>query len=91
MSKKISVIKESAASESSVSSNAEETPEQFEARMIKQFNAEVNREHSYEESSKEEGIKKSAKQDLTTEHNGPKGLEPTRYGDWESKGRCHDF
>ena len=26
-----------------------------------------------------------------TEINGPKGLEPTRYGDWESKGRCSDF
>ena len=25
------------------------------------------------------------------EFNGPKGLEPTRYGDWESKGRCYDF
>jgi hypothetical protein len=22
---------------------------------------------------------------------GPKGLEPTRYGDWERKGRCIDF
>jgi len=22
---------------------------------------------------------------------GPKGLEPTRYGDWEKKGRCCDF
>jgi hypothetical protein len=22
---------------------------------------------------------------------GPKGLEPTRYGDWEKKGRCIDF
>lgn len=22
---------------------------------------------------------------------GPKGLEPTRYGDWEFKGRCIDF
>ena len=22
---------------------------------------------------------------------GPKGLEPTRYGDWEHKGRCVDF
>lgn len=27
----------------------------------------------------------------TKEINGPKGLEPTRYGDWESKGRCYDF
>ncbi|WP_451973607.1 DUF1674 domain-containing protein [Azospirillum endophyticum] len=22
---------------------------------------------------------------------GPKGPEPTRYGDWEFKGRCSDF
>lgn len=22
---------------------------------------------------------------------GPKGLEPTRYGDWENNGRCWDF
>ncbi len=26
-----------------------------------------------------------------TEINGPKGPEPTRYGDWETKGRCSDF
>jgi len=25
------------------------------------------------------------------EYGGPKGLEPTRYGDWERKGRCVDF
>jgi hypothetical protein len=25
------------------------------------------------------------------EIDGPKGLEPTRYGDWEKKGRCCDF
>lgn len=25
------------------------------------------------------------------EHGGPKGLEPTRYGDWERNGRCFDF
>ncbi len=22
---------------------------------------------------------------------GPSGPEPTRYGDWERKGRCYDF
>jgi len=22
---------------------------------------------------------------------GPRGLEPTRYGDWEKNGRCIDF
>jgi hypothetical protein len=25
------------------------------------------------------------------ETGGPAGLEPTRYGDWERKGRCIDF
>lgn len=25
------------------------------------------------------------------EINGPKGLEPTRYGDWETKGITYDF
>jgi len=30
-------------------------------------------------------------QPKTTEHGGPKGLEPTRYGDWEQNGRCTDF
>ena len=25
------------------------------------------------------------------ERGGPKGEEPTRYGDWESKGICRDF
>ena len=29
--------------------------------------------------------------DKKPEHGGPKGLEPTRYGDWERKGRCIDF
>jgi hypothetical protein len=27
----------------------------------------------------------------TGEHHGPRGREPTRYGDWENKGRCWDF
>ena len=26
-----------------------------------------------------------------TEYGGPKVPEPTRYGDWERKGRCVDF
>ena len=29
--------------------------------------------------------------DMLREINGPKGPEPTRYGDWEQKGRCSDF
>lgn len=29
--------------------------------------------------------------DTPTEIGGPKGPEPTRYGDWERRGRCIDF
>ncbi len=29
--------------------------------------------------------------DAPREVGGPKGLEPTRYGDWEKAGRCFDF
>lgn len=32
-----------------------------------------------------------AEQAPPREYGGPKGLEPTRYGDWERKGRCIDF
>ena len=28
---------------------------------------------------------------LPKEFGGPAGPEPTRYGDWEQKGRCTDF
>ncbi len=28
---------------------------------------------------------------LPKEIGGPKGPEPTRFGDWEQKGRCTDF
>jgi len=28
---------------------------------------------------------------LPEEIGGPKGPEPTRFGDWERKGRCSDF
>jgi hypothetical protein len=29
--------------------------------------------------------------DTPAEIGGPRGPEPTRYGDWERKGRCIDF
>ena len=32
-----------------------------------------------------------AKEAAPKETGGPKGLEPTRYGDWENNGRCTDF
>ncbi len=35
--------------------------------------------------------KKKPKTRALPETGGPKGPEPTRYGDWERKGRCVDF
>ena len=32
-----------------------------------------------------------AREAAPKETGGPKGLEPTRYGDWENNGRCTDF
>ena len=33
----------------------------------------------------------AAAADLPPEHGGPRGPEPTRYGDWEKKGLAVDF
>ena len=42
--------------------------------------------------TKMRGGKKSKNPDDDCEEiGGPKGLEPTRYGDWERAGRCFDF
>jgi len=32
-----------------------------------------------------------SKDEKVPEHGGPKGPEPTRYGDWEIGGKCVDF
>ena len=36
-------------------------------------------------------IKPTDNKSMPKETGGPKGLEPTRYGDWEKSGRCSDF
>ena len=40
-----------------------------------------------DESKREETNPKPAPREI----GGPKGKEPTRYGDWEKNGRCIDF
>ncbi len=35
--------------------------------------------------------KQPARPPMPKEIGGPKGPEPTRYGDWEVNGRCTDF
>jgi len=36
-------------------------------------------------------INQTTSEKQAKEIGGPKGLEPTRYGDWEKRGRCIDF
>lgn len=36
-------------------------------------------------------MKEIYKNPVTGEINGPRGPEPTRFGDWERSGRCFDF
>lgn len=55
-------------------------------------NIHTDREHSTKAAQTElPDSKQTAKVAQTQEIKGPKGPEPTRFGDWERKGRCVDF
>ena len=41
--------------------------------------------------TEEDGSQEVEQDQRPKEHGGPKGKEPTRYGDWEKNGRCIDF
>ena len=43
------------------------------------------------ENQKNDSVENSQKPEIPKEIGGPKGPEPTRYGDWEKNGRCTDF
>jgi hypothetical protein len=51
---------------------------------------EIEGKHPYEEKEPLEPFPNNINPD-TGETNGPRGPEPTRYGDWERKGRVSDF
>ena len=59
-------------------------------KEISKINAQKEKKHSNDESLKDAETIKS-KEILFKEQGGPKGPEPTRYGDWEKSGRCSDF
>jgi hypothetical protein len=50
-------------------------------------------QESTEKSESDEAVDDTvdAGEDRPVEYGGPKGKEPTRYGDWEKNGRCIDF
>ena len=51
---------------------------------------ETNDNNKYKDEA-EEKQRVIVKKNQVEEIGGPKGPEPTRYGDWERRGRCIDF
>ena len=48
-------------------------------------------ERALAEAEARRAAREKAAQAMPKEASGPKGPEPTRYGDWERGGRCIDF
>ena len=48
-------------------------------------------ESTHKKIGKNNELKQAGSEQQQKEIGGPKGLEPTRYGDWEKRGRCIDF
>ena len=66
-----------------------ETPEASEIEPGS--DARRSAERKAEEAGRKWREKAEANGEIQKEIGGPKGLEPTRYGDWEKAGRCVDF
>lgn len=72
------------------SSGQEERPrEEREEDAVKE--SQSKREQVDEEEGEEGDEGEEYVNQETGEIGGPRGPEPTRYGDWERKGRCSDF
>lgn len=57
----------------------------------KGIDARFNADRAAEDEGRKAREKAVADGGKIEETGGPKGLEPTRYGDWEKAGRCIDF
>ena len=62
-----------------------------EAREVRGQDAKTLAEMKADAAGEKWRAKAEAKGEKPVEVGGPKGLEPTRYGDWERAGRCVDF
>lgn len=65
-------------SERAINESADKTATEFAAESIPEVDAEVDATGEFVSEE-------------PAEIGGPKGPEPTRYGDWEKNGRCIDF
>jgi hypothetical protein len=60
-------------------------------RPARQGDDVTEKDERAEEEVQPEPVKPGTRTPLPKEIGGVKGPEPTRYGDWEHKGRCTDF
>ncbi|OAY70987.1 Succinate dehydrogenase assembly factor 4, mitochondrial [Ananas comosus] len=72
--------------ESSRAASSPPAKEEEEEYEYEEGNNTAEKKSEGEEGEEDDGVNK-----LTGEVGGPKGPEPTRYGDWERGGRCSDF
>lgn len=59
--------------------------------MVAQDKNQINKSDEQNDEAQQEDIDFGEILQPSEEIGGPRGLEPTRYGDWERKGRCIDF
>lgn len=62
-----------------------------EKQKIDQENLSPEARRALAEAAERRAAAKQADAAPSPEHGGPKGKEPTRFGDWERKGIAYDF
>lgn len=58
---------------------------------MRKINMDHNQPNRHQKTNEEHLQERLEKEDRPKEIGGPTGPEPTRYGDWEKRGRCIDF
>jgi len=58
---------------------------------MKKINKKKEADGAVDKTPKPDPLDRAKNTSESEEIGGPKGPEPTRFGDWESNGRCSDF
>jgi hypothetical protein len=65
--------------------------ESFEQKTLKEVTQKLRLDQASEPADWDDNVEAKGDSAPGDEVGGPRGLEPTRFGDWERKGRCTDF
>lgn len=67
------------------------TPENLPEGAAKDKEIAPDALRALEEAAERRRLAEAAAEEKPVEINGPRGIEPTRHGDWERKGIAYDF